>query len=52
MKIHLAAAYWRLGLLRSERLPQIAVETLDGGLESPSLRILGRSREVTERTLR
>lgn len=40
MNIHLAAAYWRLGLLRSERLPEIAVETLEGGLDSPSVRIL------------
>jgi hypothetical protein len=50
MKIHLAAAYWRLGLLRSERLPQIAVETLDGGLDSPSLRILAGERNCSMAT--
>src|SRR6266496_6140844 len=50
MKIRLAAAYWRLGLLRTERLPEIAVETLESGLDSPSLRILAGERNCSMAT--
>lgn len=36
----LAAAYWRLGLLAAEDLPEIASQGLESGMDSPSLRIL------------
>jgi hypothetical protein len=50
MNIHLAAAYWRLGVLRTERLPEIAVEALESGLDSPSVRILAGERNCSKAT--
>lgn len=40
MDLEIAAAYWSLGMLTSNKLPEIATAALLEGLDSPSLRIL------------
>jgi len=47
MEIDLIAAYWSLEQLPTERLPEIAQEALEEGLDSPSLRILAGERGAT-----
>jgi len=38
--VAVAEALWRLGLLRSEQLPNVAISLLESGVDSRSLRIL------------
>ena len=45
MDLELAAAYWSLGQLASDKLPEIATDALVRGLDSYSLRILSGERD-------
>ena len=47
METVIAAAYWSLGYLRSEQLPQIASAWMEAGLDSPTMRVLaGESQPI------
>jgi hypothetical protein len=47
MNLNLIAAYWRLKRLPGEKLPEIAQEALEQGLDSVSLRILAGEQNAT-----
>ena len=51
MDIKLAIAYWKLGNLPSEDLPKIAMQALESGLDSQSLRVLAGEQNKEMSTL-